>query len=452
VKLTVPLLEIAEDEGFSEEKDIFKRKEFGERLASLIENSDGELVIALDAPWGEGKSTFIKMWQGHLKKKDNGVHTIYFDAFANDHQSAPFLALAGEIYNLIGKRKKAVKSQFEQKAVAAFNTGGRIGFDLATRFMSGGIVNGEILKHHAKDAFGNEAESALADMDKYVSHSLKSVSANKKAIKEFKKYLENLPRKLSYNGKSIVFIIDELDRCKPPFALEIVEVVKHLFSVPNITFVLVMNRSQLEASVTKEYGTDDPSKYLQKFINLWISLPKVHVSDEATIKVYLQYCAKQMGMEWQNQSSNDWSWIFEELGAYYRLSLRDIERSLTNLAFIRQGLKENDDLTIFYKLIAAYLCIIKVVFPNEYNQLAASEINYQDLFTRTRLTKVADEYADDHSSVKQSVRWVLRYCLIDEKERRSFLEHGSPFSPSELPRKKNLIQYLCQWLDSFRIN
>lgn len=94
MKLTVSPLEITEDEGFSE-KDIFKRKEFGERLANLIENTDGELVIALDAPWGEGKSTFIKMWQGHLKKKDNGVHTIYFDAFANDHQSAPFLAIAG---------------------------------------------------------------------------------------------------------------------------------------------------------------------------------------------------------------------------------------------------------------------------------------------------------------------------------------------------------------------
>ena len=53
----------------------------------------------------------------------------------------------------------------------------------------------------------------MDNMDKYVSHSLKSVAANKIAIRGFKEYLETLPPKLSYNGKSIIFIIDELDRC-----------------------------------------------------------------------------------------------------------------------------------------------------------------------------------------------------------------------------------------------
>lgn len=200
--LTVPSLEIGEDEGFLEEKDIFKRKEFGEGLANLIENTDGGLVIALDAPWGEGKSTFIKMWQGHLKKKDNGVHTIYFDAFENDHQSAPFLALASEIYNLIDEKNE--KTEFEQKTLSAIKTGGRIGIDL-TRIISGGILTGELFENYVKKPSGNKT---LGNLDKYVSDSLKSVAANKIAIRE---YLENLPLKLSYNGKSIVFIIDELD-------------------------------------------------------------------------------------------------------------------------------------------------------------------------------------------------------------------------------------------------
>jgi len=64
MKLTVPKVEIAEDEGFSPEVDIFSRKDFGERLANLVEKSQGNLVIALDAKWGEGKSTFIQMWRG----------------------------------------------------------------------------------------------------------------------------------------------------------------------------------------------------------------------------------------------------------------------------------------------------------------------------------------------------------------------------------------------------
>ena len=448
MKLTVPLLEITEDEGFSE-KDIFKRKEFGERLANLVESSDGELVIALDAPWGEGKSTFIKMWQGHLKKKDNGVHTIYFNAFENDHQNAPFLALASEIYNLIDVTKKAEKPKFEKKVLSALKTTGRIGLRIGTKLLIGSALDETVLDPDTKKEITKEAANA---MDSYMSTRLKSVAKDKIAIKQFKEYLEKLPQKLSKKGKSIVFIIDELDRCKPPFALEIVEVVKHLFSVPNITFILVMNRTQLEASVIKEYGTSDPSKYLQKFINLWISLPKVHVSDERTTKVYLRYCAKQMGMEsQQNFAKDEWMGIFEELGDHYDLSLRDMERALTNVSFIRRTLTR--DLSVFDRWIAVYLSIIKVIYTQEYNLLATSKIEYTDLFTKTRLTDLADGDTHNHFAEKHILKWVLRYCLIDERKRRSFMEGGIPFGLSVLPsRGKNSIQDICQLLDSLRIN
>jgi predicted KAP-like P-loop ATPase len=270
MRLTVPPLEIAEDEGFSEDKDIFKRKGFGERLSNLIENTDGEMVIALHAPWGEGKSTFIKMWRGYLN--NNGIRSIYFDAFENDYQSAPFLALAGEIYNLIDDKKKAEKSRFENMAVSALKTTGRIGLRIGIKALTAGVLDGtELGKHGTDKDISKEASDVV---DTLVSSHLKSVSKDKENISNFKKYLEGLPSKLSNNGKPIVFIIDELDRCKPPFALEIIEIIKHLFAVPNITFVLVMNKIQLEASVRNEYGTVEASKYLQKFINLWISLPK----------------------------------------------------------------------------------------------------------------------------------------------------------------------------------
>jgi tRNA A37 threonylcarbamoyladenosine biosynthesis protein TsaE len=101
VKLIVPKLEIRNDEGFSQEADIFSRKDFGERLANLVEQSSGNIVLALDAQWGEGKSTFIKMWRGYIEhKRENKIKSIYFDAFANDYQRDPFLALAAEMYEL----------------------------------------------------------------------------------------------------------------------------------------------------------------------------------------------------------------------------------------------------------------------------------------------------------------------------------------------------------------
>ncbi|VEP17666.1 conserved hypothetical protein [Hyella patelloides LEGE 07179] len=110
MKLTVPPIQIEPDEGFTSEKDIFCRKDFGQNLLNLITNVDDELVVALDAPWGEGKTTFIKMWQGMLKQER--IESIYFDAFANDYQKEPFLAIAAEIYSLInwtfGKKQEKI--------------------------------------------------------------------------------------------------------------------------------------------------------------------------------------------------------------------------------------------------------------------------------------------------------------------------------------------------------
>ena len=83
MKLLVPPLKISATDGFHPDIDIFQRKAYGESLFNLINNTDDELVLALDAPWGEGKSTFIKMWRGLLAEKN--VANVYFDALENDY-------------------------------------------------------------------------------------------------------------------------------------------------------------------------------------------------------------------------------------------------------------------------------------------------------------------------------------------------------------------------------
>jgi pantothenate kinase-related protein Tda10 len=95
MRLTPKPLEIGDDEGFTDDNDIFKLKRFGENFANLVQRIDEPLVIALDGPWGSGKSTFAKQWAGLLRQRH--VPVIVFDAFANDYQADSFLALAAEI-------------------------------------------------------------------------------------------------------------------------------------------------------------------------------------------------------------------------------------------------------------------------------------------------------------------------------------------------------------------
>ena len=152
MKLMVPALEISSDEGFTDEKDIFQRRDFGERLARLIENANDNLVIALDSKWGEGKSTFVKMWRGHVEnKRENTLKTVYFDAFANDYQKDPFLALASEIYGVLPNESKDKKAEFKKKASEAAKALTRGAIKISVKAATGGLIDGSVLDFAEKD-------------------------------------------------------------------------------------------------------------------------------------------------------------------------------------------------------------------------------------------------------------------------------------------------------------
>lgn len=117
MRLTVPELQLNDGEYFSTERDIFNRKPFGDHLYNLINNSEENLVLALDSQWGEGKSTFIKMWTNENKhNREVPLETIYFDAFQNDYQKEPFLALASEVYELLEDKATTKTAEFKKKS------------------------------------------------------------------------------------------------------------------------------------------------------------------------------------------------------------------------------------------------------------------------------------------------------------------------------------------------
>ena len=97
------------------------------------------------------------------------------------------------------------------------------------------------------------------------------------AVKEFKEALQDVTQGSSGSRgyRPVVVIIDELDRCRPSYAVELLEAAKHLFSVDGILFVLGVNRSQLAHSVTALYGGGfDANGYLRRFVDLEFRLPE----------------------------------------------------------------------------------------------------------------------------------------------------------------------------------
>ena len=186
------------------------------------------------------------MWRGHIgQDAENPIKSLYFDAFANDYQKDPFLALAGELYELVTDEKEEKKKEFKDKAKGVAKSLARGAVKIAVRTISGGIVDGSMIDSAEKDVselFADQVDSIIADK-------LENAKKDKLAIENFRGYLEKFAHDHG-NGSPIVFIIDELDRCRPDFALDLLEQIKHLFSVKGIVFLLVLNRSALEEIIS----------------------------------------------------------------------------------------------------------------------------------------------------------------------------------------------------------
>jgi len=71
MNIVTPSIIVGENEAF--EQDALGRSGFGQSLLNLISQSNDELVISLDGQWGEGKTTFVKMWQGMLTQADLAI-------------------------------------------------------------------------------------------------------------------------------------------------------------------------------------------------------------------------------------------------------------------------------------------------------------------------------------------------------------------------------------------
>jgi len=444
MKLIVPPLNISDDDGFDPEVDIFDRKVFGESLLNLIKNTDGELVLALDAPWGEGKSTFIKMWQGYLTQE--GVSYIYFDAFENDYQQDAFLAISSQIYRLVDKGDKVSHKEFKEKAASALKVFGRASLRVGIKALTAVSLDETILEDAG--SIGDASNEVSGLVDNYVANQLALAEEDRKSLQEFKKCLSSLSERMG--GESpIVFIIDELDRCKPRFALSLIESIKHLFCVPNIIFLLVMNRSQIEEAVRCEYGAGvDATRYLQKFVSIWTTLPKPTGTFYSVPKKYLRDCLERMGYRAKTEAQREAVELMEELAIYYDLSLREIERSLTSFAIIQNV--TNGDMSISHSLLSVFISIIKSTHPGVFRELSKNRITYEEVLEEVSLNKLKIDWWSDKPE-GHPIRYLLKYYLGTDEEAEELLKKGKYININYgRDDRGNVIPRICSWLDEFK--
>ncbi|MFP2504482.1 P-loop NTPase fold protein [Buttiauxella gaviniae] len=249
------------------ERDEYQRKSIAIKLEQLLNTSLDISPIVIDGSWGTGKTEFSVKLQNYLLEKNEERIVVYIDAFKEDHCEDPLLSITAAIANVLPALEK---DELIKKAIPAI----KFGVKTALKAGAGWVLRQETdkLADDFQEAIKTASNAAIdGTIENLISEHMEA-ELNIKALNDKLKELAA--------SKKIIIIIDELDRCRPTFAVDMLEKIKHIFDAPNVKFILVANLSQLKAAINHVYGSSvDSQNYLDKFIKFTIRLPNTFRPD-----------------------------------------------------------------------------------------------------------------------------------------------------------------------------
>lgn len=310
--------------------------------------SEGHFVLGINATWGHGKTFLLKKWAEDLAKAKYPVVT--FDTWANDFSKDPLVGFMSELYEALDPwlkdiaPAKAAMKKVKKSVTKVLSAGvGIVAGGAAAGLAEAGLnmFTGKLdISENTTDAIaGSVADNAGRIAEK----ALKEHKEIKQAISEFKKNLEGLIKAIEGNKKGkqlpLYIFIDELDRCRPTYAIELLENIKHLFGVKGVFFIVAINKEQLCHSIQAVYGNSfDSAAYLGRFFDQEYTLPepdnlryanhlfeKYKIHDEARL-----FISKAKSP----QTPNHLAQTFAILSDAFDLPLRDQEQTIHRIKAI----------------------------------------------------------------------------------------------------------------------
>ncbi|MER9054636.1 P-loop NTPase fold protein [Mesorhizobium sp. M0213] len=417
-------------------EDIFGRDLFGDGLLKVFDLSDDALVVALDEPWGSGKTVFARRLA--RRARDQKFKVVYFDAFKRDYDSDVFVSLAAEIIEETGikpKEKKALKAKAKDVAKIV----GRVAIKGAIRGLTAGVVRASDFEDANEDIANEVGKEIEAELDKIIDNRLESAKAEKKAFETFRQTLSDL-MSADDSQKPLIFIVDELDRRRPTYALSVLETIKHLFSVKNVHFLLVCQLDQLSAATRKMYGSEiDSSLYLEKFIHFRVTFPQFEKREnDRLLKKFVLNVLKEMPDDDESGRLKDGFAEFISLvwerGEY---SLRRLERLCTLFGLC---LAFTNKRTIRHPALIHILCDLKLSSPVLFSKAKNGTLTYRDVKNLYR-------FSDEPDKRKNKIDWYAlnwRYFLSSNEELQAIDVSGFGNSSFEYNiEREDVVRFLA---------
>ncbi|WP_196769570.1 P-loop NTPase fold protein [Vibrio cyclitrophicus] len=333
---------------------ITNRKEYGKFLVSILTSEKNGFVLNLNGAWGTGKTEFLRRIYVELAEQSYPV--VYIDAWESDFLKDPLTVVCTELLNQLGflfrnskadKRTKKYKQFIEQingllynfnklssiiqgaQKLYASGTGQAVDLEALDLFEQ--VINFKTPQIEVMRGVDDTNTALITKLMTQQNDLVDSMEDIRKQISTISHILNDL-----YALKSpIVILLDELDRCRPDYAIKMLEIIKHFFNVDGCTFLIATDTESLESSINAVYGEKfDSERYLKRFFNQRVSLKRPLIYEYVVAKEieYSEYekkgiCIYPFG---NHKERNDL--LVSKLLGIQQLELRDVEQVLAKLA------------------------------------------------------------------------------------------------------------------------
>lgn len=360
IRISTRELPIDKDKPF--QSDRLGRKASCDFLTHLANCVKGPCTIAIDAAWGHGKTTFLQLWAAHLEQ--GAFLVIDVNAWETDYFDDPFLAIVGEMTkqlessDLVDFSKESRLSKLKKCSVKVASIAPRV---LVSRI---GITGDD----YADIASTLKTEAGIR---------LEQYEERLASIKAFRMELEIVAQEVRrQTGNPLIVHIDELDRCRPTYAVEFLEVVKHLLAVDHVVYAFAMNRSELAHTVSGCYGPGfDGNGYLRRFFDVDFTLPQP--SRRSFIDSLFQEQLESLITNFDIRRI-----AVRLLRAFFdteKISLRQIQQSLYRFQMVLVLPQQDDAEFAGYVVEFCTALILRVYDPNLFEKFLLGELSDEDV-------------------------------------------------------------------------
>ncbi len=299
--------------------DKLNLKSFAENLFQIMEKGvassvreQGAYTISLNAEFGNGKTTFLKMFEDCVKQEKQDYNVLFINAWESDFYREPVIAILSEFISYI---EGTVKKENDKVKKEIINQAFRVISNITNQ-----VVQNKI-GFNINEIIDSYKENSLKKKEIIGKSIVGDFLQRKEAIKKIRKIITE-----HIGNKKLLIIVDELDRTRPDYAVCFLEDMKHFFDIRNVVFLIAVNRKQMEATAKCLYGQNlDFDGYYRKFFKQEINLPDPYKEAQRLVDGLIQNTNVKY-----RYNTNDISRQYRVENSYlsckiFRLTLREIE-------------------------------------------------------------------------------------------------------------------------------